>query len=184
MKNKLHRISRKLHYWGAIICALPIIVVLCSGVLLQVKKQSAWIQPPTIKGSTSVPTMSMEQIFSTVRLVPEIAVSSWDDIDRIDLRPAKGVVKVRGRNQWEVQLDHNNGKVLLVAYRRTDLIESLHDGSFFHSQAKLGVFLPAAVVLTVLWLTGMYLFAITLLSRRRSRLRKQAKQLRQSKALP
>ncbi len=104
-------------------------------------------------------------------------MTSWQDIERLDVRPAKGIIKVRGRNQWEVQLNHNNGDVLQVAYRRTDFIESLHDGSFFHDKAKLWVFLPAAIILTFLWLTGIYLFVVTLLSRRRSQLRKQAKLL-------
>jgi uncharacterized iron-regulated membrane protein len=38
------------------------------------------------------------------------------------------------------------------------LIESIHDGSFFHDRAKLRLFLPAALVLVGLWMTGIYLF--------------------------
>ena len=175
MKNKLHRISRKTHYWGAIICALPILVVLISGLLLQIKKQSTWIQPPTIKGSSSIPTLSMAQILNTVQQVPELNVANWNDIDRLDIRPSKGVIKIHGHNRCELQIDHSSGDILQVSYRRSDLIESLHDGSFFHQQAKLGVFLPAAIILTVLWISGIYLFVITLLSRQRSKLRKEAR---------
>jgi hypothetical protein len=85
-------------------------------------------------------------------------VQSWKDITRIDIRPAKGVMKVLAKNNWEVQLDSATGQVLQVAYRRSDLIESFHDGSWFGDWAKLGVFLPAALILLVLWITGLVLF--------------------------
>jgi hypothetical protein len=66
-----------------------------------------------------------------------------------------------------VQVDTNTGSVLQVAYRRSDLIESIHDGSFFHDQAKLWVFLPTAIIVLGLWVTGMYLFILPLAVRRR-----------------
>jgi hypothetical protein len=92
--------------------------------------------------------------------VPEAQVETWNDIDRLDGRPGKGMLKVRCQNRWEVQLDAKTGDVLQVAYRRSDLIESLHDGSFFHNQLKLCVFLPSAMVLGVIWATGIYLFLL------------------------
>jgi hypothetical protein len=72
-------------------------------------------------------------------------------------------VKVYAKNHWEIQLDHRSGNVLQVAYRRSDIIETLHDGSFFHERAKLWIFLPSAIVLLVLWMTGIHLFAKPLL---------------------
>jgi hypothetical protein len=49
--------------------------------------------------------------------------------------------------------------VLHTAYRRSDLIESIHDGSFFGGDwTKLGLFLPAGIVLFLMWLTGLWLF--------------------------
>ncbi len=60
MTIKWQRVNRKVHYWGAIICALPLLIVLIRGLLLQVKKQSHWIQPVTMKGDSSVPRLSME----------------------------------------------------------------------------------------------------------------------------
>jgi len=168
--------NRKIHYWGALACALPIIVVLISGLLLQVKKESDWIQPPTARGGSGTPTLTLPQVLERVKTVPEAGISSWDDIDRLDVRPSKGLIKVKGYNRWEVQLDHASGEILHVAYRRTDLIESLHDGSFFSDLAKLWVFLPAAIILTMLWITGIYLFLITWFARRRHKLNKQKRQ--------
>lgn len=97
---------------------------------------------------------------------------TWDDVDRLDVRPSKGVVKVRARSGWEVQVDAKTGEVLQAAVRRSDLIESLHDGSFFHEKVKLWIFLPAGLILAGLWGTGIYLFFLPLWKRRTGRVRK------------
>lgn len=162
---KLHwpRFNRKVHYWGAITCFLPVLVVIFTGILLLLKKESSWIQPPMAKGTKGEPTVGFSQILSASAAVQQAEIKSWADISRLDLRPDKGVIKIHAINHWEIQLDHRSGEVLQVAYRRSDIIESLHDGSFFHERVKLGVFLPSAVVLLVLWLTGIYLFVTPLL---------------------
>ena len=90
--------------------------------------------------------------------IPQAAIQSWGDIARLDIRPDKGLIKIHAVNHWEIQLDHRSGEVLQVAYRRSDLIEALHDGSFFHERVKLWIFLPSALILLVLWITGIYLF--------------------------
>ncbi len=78
----------------------------------------------------------------------------------MDVRSGTGVVKVRAENHWELQIDTTNGEVLQVAVRRSDLIESIHDDSFFHENFKLWVFLPSAIVLAGIWGTGIYLFLL------------------------
>ena len=166
------RINRKVHYWGALVVALPVLIVIVTGILLLLKKDIDWLQPPTAAGQGNVPTLSVARILEVSKSVPEAGIAGWADIDRVDLRPRKGVLKVRARNSWEIQIDHQTGEVLHVAYRRSDLIEALHDGSFFHAAAKLWVFLPASVVLLALWVTGVYLFLVPLLARRKARQRR------------
>jgi uncharacterized iron-regulated membrane protein len=155
---KLSKLNRDVHRWGSILIALPVAVIIVTGVILQLKKESAWIQPTTKEGSSSVLSVSFDEILVAAQSVPEANVEGWDDIDRVDVRPGKGMLKVRCKNRWEVQLDSKTGEVLQVAYRRSDLIESIHDGSFFHDRVKLWLFLPAALVLVGLWMTGIYMF--------------------------
>ena len=163
-------LNRKLHRWGSVLIALPLLVVICSGILLQLKKDVAWVQPPTVKGSVGeAPSLSFDRVLEIASSVEEAEISSWDDVDRLDVRPGKGMLKVRANNRWEVQIDTTTGDVLQVAYRRSDLIESLHDGSFFHDIAKLWVFLPSGVILLGLWFTGLYLFLLPYLARRKKR---------------
>ena len=156
---KFARLNRTIHRWGSLLVALPVLVVIVTGLLLLLKKDVSWIQPSTRKGSSKELALSFDRILEISMTVPEAKIASWADIDRLDVRPSKGMLKVRCVNHWEIQIDARSGKVLQAAYRRSDLIESLHDGSFFHDKVKVFVFLPSAVILLCLWLTGIYLFA-------------------------
>lgn len=167
----LNRWTRRLHRWGAILTLAPLVVVITTGILLQVKKQVPWVQPPTQRGSPNTPNVSFDRILEIARGIEHSAVDSWQDIDRLDVRPDKGVVKIRARSRWEIQIDAATGEILQVAYRRSDLIESLHDGSFFGDAAKLWIFLPSGLILLGLWLTGAYLWLVPIVSRRRARIR-------------
>ncbi len=133
-------------------------MIIATGLLLQLKKDVAWIQPSEVRGTGNVPEISLEKILEVSKGVPEAEVETWDDINRLDVRPSKGMVKVRAQNDWEIQIDLQKGTVLQVEYRRSDLIESIHDGSFFHDYFKYLVFLPAGICLFCLWLTGLYMF--------------------------
>jgi uncharacterized iron-regulated membrane protein len=152
--------GRKLHRWGAVLVAIPFLVVIVTGLLLQLKKDVAWVQPPTQKGQGKEPIISFDAILAAAKAVPEAEVRSWADVDRVDVRPKDGIAKVTCKNRWEVQVDFRTGETVQVAYRRSDLIEAIHDGSFFHDAAKLYVFLPAGTVVLGLWVTGMYLWVL------------------------
>lgn len=170
----INKANRLIHRWGTVLVAAPMLLLLVTGMLLQWKKSSAWIQPPTQRGVGGEPSISFDELLSAARSVEEAGIESWDDIDRLDVRPGKGVVKVRAGSRWEVQIDAETGAVLQSAYRRSDFIEALHDGSFFGDPVKLWVFFPAALVLTLMWLTGLYMFALPYVSKakRRARARK------------
>lgn len=160
MKKKAnwHRPLRQFHYWASAIVLITAPVVIGSGILLQLKKQLSWVQPPTQKGTSETLSVSFDSILETATTVAEAEITSWADIDRLDVRPGKGIVKIRANNHWELQLDSASGEILQSTYRRSDLIESIHDGSFFHDNIKLGLFLPSAIALLLLWLSGTYLF--------------------------
>jgi uncharacterized iron-regulated membrane protein len=151
---------RKWHRWGAAVVAAPFLVVILTGLLLQLKKEIPWVQPPEQTGSGKEPQISFAQILEAVRNRSETDVQTWEDIDRVDVRPGRGMLKVICRNNWEVQLDARTGEVLQVAFRRSDIIESIHDGSWFHADAKIWVFFVCGVIVLTLWLTGIYLFIL------------------------
>lgn len=142
------------------------------------KKEVTWIQPETQRGSGSgVPSLSVAQMFEAAKSVEVAELTTWDDLQRVDFKPGKGVVKFVGSNDWEVQIDTHTGDVLQVAYRRSDFIESLHDGSFFGDGFKLYLFLPAGIVLFVLWLTGLYLFFLPYFKKSQKKRTKNARKV-------
>ena len=151
--------------------------MIVSGLLLQVKKQFTWIQPPTEKGIASVPAVEWSEVLAVTIANENTNVQSWEDIDRLDVRPDKGVIKVRCKNRWELQIDAATGKQIASAYRRSDFIESLHDGSFFSDAAKLWIFLPNGFMLLGLWFTGAYLWYLPIMVKRK---KKKAKEKPQS----
>ena len=167
MKSRI--VLRQLHHWIAPVILLPLGVVICTGLLLLVKKDFDWIQPPSQTGSHpgEVSGLTLEALFARARQVEALELSDWATLERVTVSPDKGIMKFVAQNRWEAQIDVYTGEVLQVAYRRSDLIESLHDGSFFTGWTKHFVFLPAGVLLLLLWLTGTYLFIITRLARRR-----------------
>ena len=175
MTVNLKRLLRQIHYWLSLAVAVPAVIIFVAGIFLMLKKEIAWIQPPTTSGIVSgeLPEISLEQMLDVARAHPEAQIEAWTDIDRIDLRVGKGVAKLRANSGWEVQVDTNNGEVLSVAYRRSDIIEQIHDGSFFSDTVKLYIFLPTGVLLILMWGTGLYLFLLP-------RIRKKKKPLARS----
>ena len=137
-----------------------------SGIMLQLKKQSNWIQPNVDITSSSKPIM-LQSYLDAVSSVKEANISSWDDIERIDIRPGKGIAKIKSKNNWEIQIDIETTEIYAKNYRRSDIIESIHDGSFFSEVVKYGWFLPSGILLLILSLTGIYMFFIPILIRRK-----------------
>jgi uncharacterized iron-regulated membrane protein len=85
-------LNRKVHYWASFIVAVPLGVIIVTGLLLQMKKQWTWVQPAERRGSGEVPALTLDQILDRVKTVPGIDVKGWEDVNRLDVRPSRGMV--------------------------------------------------------------------------------------------
>jgi uncharacterized iron-regulated membrane protein len=169
-------LNRRVHYWASFCVAIPLLVMIASGLLLQSKKHWSWVQPDEKRGTGTAPTIDLEGILTALKTVPDMNVKGWDDVNRLDVRPGRGMVKAWLKNGYEVQVDLGTGRVLQTAYRRSDLIETIHDGSFFLGDwTKLGLFLPAGITLLLLWLSGMWMWWVPLITKRRRAAARAAK---------
>ena len=159
---KPQKLIRQIHHWASPLIMLPLGLVVVTGLMLMLKKDITWIQPPTVRGEapSALPEQSFEELFAIATQIEELDLHAWEDLARVDVKPDKGVVKFIASNNWEAQIDTSSGEVLQVAFRRSDIIESLHDGSFFASWTKKAIFLPSGIVLFAMWGTGIYLFAL------------------------
>jgi uncharacterized iron-regulated membrane protein len=152
-----YKLVRRLHKWFSLIVALPLIVIFATGVLLSISPKIAFLQPEA-KGVTPPGiSISFDRILESARSVTEAEIDSWSDISQIDARPISGVVRVRAKNYWEVQINGHTGEVLSSAPRWKTLLIMLHDGSWFGSWVKAGIVLPAGIAAVLLWLSGIAL---------------------------
>jgi uncharacterized iron-regulated membrane protein len=176
----MNRLNRKIHYWLTLFIALPLLVILATGLMLHYRKQNSWVQPTEQKGQGSIPLVSFERVLEACRGEGACEVSSWADIARVDVRPSKGILKVTCKNNQEVQIDLATGEVLQVAYRRSDMINAIHEGAYFGEAVKWYIFLPAGGAMLVMWFTGMWLFALPWLRKSRSQVRNSTLPVRMS----
>jgi|GEM_PF-1042648 len=148
--------NRKIHRWIAMIIAFPMLFIILTGIFLQVRKPIDWIQPPTMKGSQKyAPTIALEQVLSEIKTVRKMKVNDWTDIKLLDLRPDKGIIKVRNHNELETQIDASSGEILQTAQRRNDFVVKMHDFSAWNARLWLG--LPIRLAFLGIFLTGVYL---------------------------
>jgi uncharacterized iron-regulated membrane protein len=158
---KPYKFCWELHKWLGIVLCLILINISITGLLLLEKKQYEWIQPPTLKGQEGVPAdfVTIQAAMDTALDCNHPDFATLDAIDRIDVRLGKRVYKVLSKTNYaEIQIDAITGKVLSKARRRSDMLEQLHDGSFFGEWAYSLLMPFVAVTNVVLALSGLYLW--------------------------
>lgn len=160
-------LNRKVHYWASAVVAVPLLIIICTGTVLQLKKHWTWVQPPEQRGSVTAPVIELSHILQSLKNAPALDVHGWDDVNRLDVRPDKGIVKAWLKSDWEAQIDLGTGEIKQIWFRRSDWIESIHDGSIFGDTVKLGLFFPTALTLLLLWLGGMWMWVYPLVHKGR-----------------
>ena len=167
----LIRIFRKIHRQIAIALFVFFLIISITGLLLGWKKNSfGLILPPTAKGvsadlKTWLPFDSLQTIAVKV-LHDSISPTLSPDLERIDARPSKGIVKfVFEDDYWEIQLDGTTGKTLQINRRTSDIIENIHDGTILdvlfntkNDQFKLSYTSIMGLALLLLTASGFWLW--------------------------
>jgi hypothetical protein len=128
--SKSTRIYRKLHTWVAVPLFVSMFLMGATGLLLGWKKQTKLL-PKTQQGE-SVQATEWVGLDSLLRAAQHHArtLRLSDEVDRIDVRPQKGVAKVVFTQHFtEIQLDCKTAEVRSVSTRSSDFIEKIHDGS-------------------------------------------------------
>ncbi|MBL7545429.1 MAG: PepSY domain-containing protein [Bdellovibrionaceae bacterium] len=164
---KIFRFSKSTHKWIAIICALPLIIMIATGLLLSISSQVQWLQPtPVNTNKGSGISLSFDRILEIAQTVPEAEIRDWGDVAQIDARPKAGVVRVRAKNYWEVQIHGQTGDIISSAKRWKTFFILVHDGSWFAGWVKSWVFLPAGIGALVLWISGILIWIIPIIKKR------------------
>lgn len=141
-------------------------IVSISGFLLGWKKNSFGLILPKSAIGTSTDLSKWKPIEQLHQIADSILVYSIDarlskDLDRIDIRKDKGIVKFIYVNHYnEIQLDGATGKLLQINQRRSDFIEDIHDGSYldFYFKTKGE---PIKLVYTLIMGLSLFTFTFT-----------------------
>jgi uncharacterized iron-regulated membrane protein len=157
------RSFRVWHRYLGITLLILVLISSLTGILLAWKKNVEILQPSTQKGvskelSTWKAISELSEIAQSefIKKYPEQADNA---IDRIDVRPNKGIAKVLfEKGSWEVQIDGTSGEVKSIAKRHADWIEQLHDGSIISDLFKLVSMNILGLGLIIMLITGFWLW--------------------------
>lgn len=148
-----------LHLWLGLLASGVVLLVSVTGILLNHKRPFGLM--PDVSHSPSGPFAEALPLAELARRAeaavgPAVAAAG---IDRMDVRPDDGLVKVRfeDRTVLEVDLDLNTGQVLHVGERNDVFLEKLHSGEIFGDGWVL-LSDASAVALALLLLSGYWLW--------------------------
>jgi hypothetical protein len=168
---KVLRGFRKVHRLTGASLFVFFFVIAFTGLLLGWKKHSGGlILAKSYKGSTTemtewLPIDSLHKL-ACKALHEQVDPSLSLALDRIDIRPDKGMVKFVFAEHFQgLQLDLATGRVLHAEERRADFIEKIHDGSildfYLHTsngQIKLFYTTVMGIALLTFTVTGFWLW--------------------------
>ena len=140
---KVIRVARKIHRVTGVLLFLLLMLIALTGLLLGWKKHSGgYLLARSYSGTTTslsdwLPVDSLNHL-AVIYLRDSVSPNISTALDRIDIRPDKGMVKfVFADHYWALQLDGATGKLLHIERRRADFIENLHDGSIVDRYLRL-----------------------------------------------
>ena len=170
---RVFRLLWLLHRWLGVSAGLFLLLSATTGFLLLLKKDYAWIQPPVVAGQAGPADQlaSLPAVYGAVFALGLPQFRSEADIARIDFRPAQRVHKVVSvHDHLEVQVCAITLRTSGPNERRSDWLETLHDGSFFGSFVHGAVMPVAGSILAFLATTGYVMWLWPKWVRRRTRI--------------
>lgn len=147
------------HLWLGVLGSMALVVICITGIMLNHKQPLGLM--PDVENPGTQPLSGALSIDELVARAREAVAAGGEapEVDRMDVRPRDGLVKVRfdDRVVTEVTLNLATGSVLQVGERNDVFLEKLHSGEIF---GEYGILISdaAAVILTLLLLSGYWLW--------------------------
>ena len=169
-KHRLTRGAFYAHLWIGVVFTVVLTAISITGVLLN-HKRGLGLMPdvshtPSAGFSEAIPLSRLAAI--ALAAVPPGDSLDVAFVDRMDVRPRDGFVKVRLRDasSTEVTIDLTTGRILHIGPRGDVFLEKLHSGEIFGGR---GVLLSdaGAIALVITLITGVWLWLVPKLRRGR-----------------
>ena len=147
------------HLWLGVATTGIVLVIGLTGILLNHKRPLGLMPDvPNESPGTLAQSLPVAELAARAEraVAPGVAAAG---IDRMDLRPGDGLVKVRfdDRDVHEVTVDLASGRVLHVGLRNDVFLEKLHSGEIFGDGWTL-LSDVAAIALAILVISGYWLW--------------------------
>jgi uncharacterized iron-regulated membrane protein len=176
-KNRVKRTAFYLHLWLGVLVTVGLIAISITGILLNHKRGLGLM--PEVEHEPTAPfteAISLERMAAAaLAAAPPESRGDWKEgdpvniglIDRMDVRPRNGFVKVRLRDKasMEMTVDIASGKVLHVGKRGDVFLEKLHSGEAFGGIRFVILSDIAAIGLVLTLITGYWLWLAPKVSR-------------------
>jgi hypothetical protein len=175
-RKQLTKAAFYTHLWLGVLATVALMAIAITGILLN-HKRGLGLMPdipyePTASFSSAI---SLERMAAAaLEAAPPSVKGDWksgdpvplDLIDRMDVRPRNGFVKVRLRDDasTEMTVDIATGRVIHVGRRGDVFLEKLHSGEAFGGRMVILSDI-AAVFLVVTLITGYWLWLAPKLNR-------------------
>lgn len=179
-RRAVSRAAFYLHLWFGVVSTLALLVISVTGILLNHKRGLGLMPdvPHEATGAFGQSATLAQLAEAALRAAPPAATGGWrpEDgvdvslIDRMDVRPRNGYVKVRLRDRasTEMTVDLNSAQVVHTGRRGDVFLEKLHSGEAFGARMVLLSDI-AALGLILTLITGYWLWLVPKLSRTSAR---------------
>ncbi len=162
------------HLWLGVVFTTVLVVIAITGIALN-HKRGLGLMPdvahtPAAPFAEALPLVQLAEIGLRAATEDSAEPAPLAHVDRMDVRPRDGYVKVRLRDAavTEVTVDLTDGSVLHVGPRSDSFLEKVHSGEVFGSPWVL-LSDAAAVALVIVLATGYWLWIMPRLRRRPAR---------------
>ena len=176
-RRTLSRAAFYIHLWLGVVSTIALIAISITGILLN-HKRGLGLMPdvPHEPSGAFTDALPVERLaYAALVAAPQAAKGDWKEgdpvdiglIDRMDVRPRNGFVKVRLRDKasMEMTVDINTGAVVHTGRRGDVFLEKLHSGEIFGGLPFVILSDIAAVALVLTLITGYWLWLVPKLSR-------------------
>ena len=157
----IYRAAFYSHLWVGVVFTVALLSISITGILLN-HKRGLGLMPDVSNTPTALFTnaMPLAELALKARAAGGPVVGNTE-MDRMDVRPGEGLVKVRFTDpaSTEITLDIYSGKTLHIGRRGDVFLERLHTGETF---GKRWVLLSdaAAIALVLLLISGYWLWLV------------------------
>lgn len=175
-RRQVTRVAFYMHLWLGVLVTIALVAIAVTGILLN-HKRGLGLMPEVVHEATGpfASAVSLEQLaLAALEAAPAEARGMWQSgdpvdvalIDRMDVRPRDGLVKVRLRDKasTEMTVDLASGRVIHTGRRGDVFLEKLHSGEIFGGQPFVILSDIAAVALVLTLITGYWLWLAPKLS--------------------